>query len=400
LLKDYYGMADKSYDVIIIGGGVMGCAVAYYLLKLEPQLNVALLEMDPTYTRASTPLSDGNTRIQFNIQENIQMSQYGLEVLERFAEDMAVDGDRPDVTFRRQGNLFIIDEASRTEAETGLALQKSLGCEVEWLTPAEVKQYYPLYNLAGCVGATLGRQDGTMSPLAVLMGYKKKAMAWGAQFIQAEAAALLRRDDHLIGVELASGDRLAAPVVVNAAGAWAAKIAQTGGVNLPIKPTKRQVSVIETPVRPDKILPVLFFPSGLYCIHEGEGHFMCGKSLPDDPITYDDFTWERQKFEELLWPELVEFIPAFDRLKVTRGWAGLYEVNTFDGNAILGEWPELKGFFLANGFSGHGFQQCHAVGRYLAELITDRPPTLDLSIFSPQRILENKPVFEGKRRII
>ena len=127
---------------------------------------------------------------------------------------------------------------------------------------------------------------------------------------------------------------------------------------------------------------------------------MCGKSLPDDPITYDDFTWERQKFEELLWPELVELIPAFDRLKVTRGWAGLYEVNTFDGNAILGEWPELKGLFLANGFSGHGFQQCHAVGRYLAELITDRPPTLDLSIFSPQRILENKPVFEGKRRII
>ena len=127
---------------------------------------------------------------------------------------------------------------------------------------------------------------------------------------------------------------------------------------------------------------------------------MCGKSLPDDPVGYDDFSWERQKFEESLWPELVELIPAFDRLKVARGWAGLYEVNTQDGNAILGEWPELKGFFLANGFSGHGFQQCHAVGRYIAELILGQSPVLDLSIFSPKRILENKPVFESRRKII
>jgi glycine/D-amino acid oxidase-like deaminating enzyme len=187
---------------------------------------------------------------------------------------------------------------------------------------------------------------------------------------------------------------------MNAAGAWAPKIAQTAGVNLPIQPTKRQVTVIETREQPDKILPLLFLPSGLYCIHEGDGLFMCGKSLPDDPVGYDDFTWERNRFEDILWPELVEYIPAFDRLKVVRGWAGLYEVNTFDGNAILGEWPELKGFFLANGFSGHGFQQCHAVGRYIAELMLGQPPTLDLAIFSPKRILENKPVFESHRKII
>ena len=93
-------------------------------------------------------------------------------------------------------------------------------------------------------------------------------------------------------------------------------------------------------------------------------------------------------------------MPAFDRLKINGGWAGLYAVNTFDGNAILGEWPALRGFFLANGFSGHGFQQCHAVGRYISELILGKPPSLDLSIFSPLRILENRPVFENERRII
>lgn len=393
-------MADNNYDVIMVGGGVMGCAIAYYLLKADSRLKVALIEQDPTYARASTPLSDGNTRLQFNIKENIQMSLYGLEVLASFAEDMAVDGDKPDVAFRQQGNLFVIDEASREETQQGLALQQSLGAAVEWLTPDEVKQVYPLYNLAGCVGGTLGRLDGTMSPLAVLLAYKKKAIALGAHFIQAEVSALLKHQNRISGVKLASGDTLAAPVVVNAAGPWAAKIAQTVEVNLPIQSIKREVTVVETPARPDKILPAIFFPSGLYCIHEGEGLFMWGKSLADDPVTFDDFTWERSRFEELLWPELVEFIPAFDRLKVVRGWAGLYEVNTFDGNAILGEWPELNGFFLANGFSGHGFQQCHAVGRYLAELITTRPPTLDLSIFSPRRILENKPAFESHRKII
>jgi glycine/D-amino acid oxidase-like deaminating enzyme len=162
---------------------------------------------------------------------------------------------------------------------------------------------------------------------------------------------------------------------------------------------KRQVFVVETEVRPEGILPFILLPTGLYLIHEREGHFTCGKSLADDPIAFE-FSWDQGVFEDKLWPELVEYIPSFDRLRVASGWAGLYAVNTLDGNAILGEWPELKGFYLANGFSGHGFQQCHAVGRYLTELILDYPLTLDLSIFSPARILENKPVFESQRRLI
>ena len=116
--------------------------------------------------------------------------------------------------------------------------------------------------------------------------------------------------------------------------------------------------------------------------------------MDDDPVGFD-FTWDRKRFEDILWPELAQFIPAFDTLKVVRGWAGLYAVNTMDENAILGEWPELKGMFLANGFSGHGLQQAPAVGRYMSELILGRTPTLDLSIFQPGRILENKPLSEG-----
>ena len=393
-------MTNNSYDIIIIGGGVMGCATAYYLLKIDPNLNIAILEMDPTYEKASTSLSDGNIRIQFNIKENIQISQYGLEILKRFSEEMEVDGERPAPVFRQQGNLFTLDEASSAESYEGMLLQKSLGCEVHWLTPEEVQAHYPLYNLKNCVAATFGPQDGTMSPLAVLMGYKKKAISQGAKFIHAEATEILKQGDQIVGTKLSSGEILDSKVVMNAAGAWAPKIAKTIRVDLPINPTKRQVTVIETNARPEKTLPLLFLPSGLYCIHEGEGIFTIGKSFPTDYVGYDDFTWERKNFERAIWPELVQYIPSFDRLKVTRGWAGLYEVNTLDGNAILGEWPELKGFYLANGFSGHGFQQCHAVGRYIAELILGKVPTLDLSIFSAQRILENKPVFESRRKII
>jgi glycine/D-amino acid oxidase-like deaminating enzyme len=239
-----------------------------------------------------------------------------------------------------------------------------------------------------------------MSPLALLLAYKRKAVALGAHFIEAEVVELLHDERRITGARLRSGEVLRANAVVNAAGPWAARLARTAGVALPVAPVKRQVTVIETAVRPARLLPALFLPSGLYVIHEGEGRFMCGKSLPGDPITEDDFAWGRGPFEEMLWPELVEHLPAFDRLKVVSGWAGLYEMNTFDGNAILGEWPGLRGLYLANGFSGHGFQQCHAVGRYLAEVILRQPPALDLGLFSPGRLLEGKPVFEDSRKII
>ncbi len=170
----------------------MGCATAYYLLKYDPRLSVAILEMDPTYEKASTPLSDGNTRIQFNIKENIQMSQYGLEVLKTFPEEMEVDGVKPDPAFRQQGNLFVLDEASVEESRDGWELQTSLGGLVYWLTPDDVQREYPLYNLKDCAAGTLGVQDGTMSPMAVLDGYRKKSVSMGAKYIQAEAIEILK----------------------------------------------------------------------------------------------------------------------------------------------------------------------------------------------------------------
>ena len=392
-------MSTPSYDAIMIGGGLMGCATAYYLMKADDSLKVAIIEMDPTYEKASTPLSDGNIRVQFSLKENIQISQYGLEVVDRFAQEMAVGDQQPDLAFRRQGNIFLVDEEGRAEAEERLALQKSLGCQVEWLTPVGITERHPLLDTHTCAGGTWGRGDGTMDPWALLVGYKDKAISLGAQYVHGQVTDLLSSGSSIAGVELSSGDRLASNHVVNSAGAWAPQVSRVLGIELPVLPINRQVFVIETNARPDTTLPMIMFPSGLYLIHEQEGLFMCGKSLPDDPVGYD-LTWDRQTFMESLWPELVDYVPSFDRLKVTRGWGGLYAVNTLDGNAIVGEWPELAGFYLATGFSGHGFQQAPAVGRYLAESIMGQPPSLDLSIFSPRRILENKPVYESKRMLI
>ncbi|MCA9998019.1 MAG: FAD-binding oxidoreductase [Anaerolineales bacterium] len=390
----------NQFDMIIAGGGVMGCAIAYNLLKMNDRLRVLVVERDSTYVKSSTVLSDGNIRTQFNIRENIAISQYGLEVLARFAEEMATDEHVPDIAFRQQGNIFVVNEAGRKTAVSGLALQKSMGCTVEWLNGDQISQIHPLFAPADAVGGCYGPYDGTMSPLDVLLGYRRKAIALGAVVLQADVARLRQTAGRIHGITLADGTEYTAPVVVNATGAWANRLGETVGITLPIAPTKRQVYAIETDLHFDRILPLMLLHTGQYLLHEGNGRFATGGALPSDPITYDDFSWSQSRFEEQLWEGLITYFPALDRLKVTNGWAGLYAVNTFDGNAILGEWPELPGLFLANGFSGHGFQQCHAVGRYLAERILQQPHALDLSIFSPQRILDNKPVFENPERIV
>jgi len=389
----------KSFDVIMAGGGIMGCATAYYLMLQDPSLKVAIVEMEPSYEHNSSILSDGNIRLQFNIRENILISQYGLEKLKTFSEDMSVGDWKPVVDFRQQGNLFLSDEANKENALAGVALQQSMDCGVIWLESEEIKARFPLYDVNKLAGGAFGRYDGTMDTQAILMGYKRKSVDLGATYIEAEVAEILHTDGKVNGVKLADGSELSAKYVVNSAGAWGTKLARTAGFELPIDPVMRTVFVVQADVTPEEIYPLTVFPSGLYLIQEHGNQFTTAKSVDTDPIGFD-FVWNRDDFIENLWEELVDYVPSFDRLKVVSGWAGLYAVNNFDGNAFIGEWPELEGFILVNGFSGHGFQQCHAIGRYLAETIRGADISLDLSIFSPRRLLENKPVFEGHGKLV
>ena len=386
-------MSIKTYDVIIIGGGIMGSATAYYLTKTDPTLKVAVVERDPTYARASTTLSMSNVRIQFSLKENIQISQYAFEVLDRFEDEMAVDGNKPRIYYHREGNLFLVDENNEAQARRAYELQKSLGCRIEWWAPQKIKEAFPLYETGNFTGGTYGPDDGHFDAYAALMGYKAKARSLGVEYLKNDVNKITTRSGRVTGVGLVSTESLATRLIINCAGAWAAQAAATAGVNLPIVPVKRQVFTLDTAVKPQGPLPLTVLPSGLYFRTETGGVILLGKSMAEDPTGFH-FSWDDKRFMEILWPELAEFVPAFDRLKLVRGWAGLYAVNTLDGNAVLGEWPELKGLFLANGFSGHGLQQAPAVGRYLAELVLKLPVTLDLSIFAPQRVLDNKPLSE------
>ena len=385
---------NKAYDVIIAGGGIMGSATAYYLTKTDPSLNVVVVERDPTYARASTTLSMSNVRIQFSLKQNIQISQFAFQVLETFEEDMAVGDHTPKIYFHRDGNLFLVGEQNQKDARRAYDLQRSLGCRVEWWSPAEVKARYPLYETAGYVGATFGPDDGHFDAYAALMAYKAKARSQGAHYLTGEVVKIRTATGRVAGVDLGSGETLAGGCLVNCGGAWAAQIAETAGVKLPVIPVKRQVFALDTAVKPDGPLPLTVLLSGLYFRTETGGLILLGKSMEEDPVGFN-FSWDQQRFMEILWPELAEFVPAWDRLKLIRGWAGLYDVNTLDHNAIIGEWPEINGLYLATGFSGHGLQQGPAVGRFLAEIILNKPISLDLSSFSPQRILENRPLSEA-----
>jgi len=387
-------MNKDTYDIIIVGGGIMGSATAYYLTKADPTLKVVVVERDPTYARASTTLSMSNARIQFSLKENIQISQYTFDVLKGFENDMAVEGNKPKIYYHPEGNLFLIDETNEKQSRQAFDLQNSLGCRIEWWTPRKIKERFPLYESSKFLGATYGPDDGHFDAYAALMGYKAKARSQGAQFLVNDVAKIETRNGRVSGVKLVSGESLEARCIINCAGAWAAQVAATAGVTLPIVPTKRQVFTLDTAVKPEGPLPLTVLPSGLYFRTETGGVILLGKSMAEDPAGFE-FSWDDKRFLEQLWPELAEFVPAFDRLKLVRGWAGLYAVNTLDGNAILGEWPEVQGLFLANGFSGHGLQQAPAVARYLTELILNLPLSLDLSIFGPKRILVNRPLSEG-----
>jgi glycine/D-amino acid oxidase-like deaminating enzyme len=373
----------------------MGSSTAFNLVRLEPGLKVAVVERDPTYAKSSTTLSAANLRtVAFSLKENFLISKRTFEILATFERDLAVDGRKPGIYFRAEGNLFLCDTDGLAPARRIFEMHKSLGSNAEWLGPEEIKRRWPLYRMEGIAAGTFGPTDGHVDAYGLLMAYKAKARSLGVEYLQDEAVSLTVADRRVVGARLASGRDLNAGVTVNCAGAWAGPLARTAGVEIPVVPVRRQIFAVDTQVKPERPLPLTLHPSGLYLRSESGGLILCGKSLDEDPVAFD-FSWERERFMDVIWPELAAFVPAFESLRLVRGWAGLYEVNTLDHNAIIGPWPELEGFYLCNGFSGHGLMQGPAVGEHLAERLTGRHPTLDLSVFTPERVLRNCPMGES-----
>jgi FAD-dependent oxidoreductase domain-containing protein 1 len=387
-------------DVLIIGGASTGWSTAHHLLQLDPSLELVVAERDPSLRYSSTMLSDGNVRIQFNLEENIAISLYAMECLEAFPETMATGEFVPDPQMRKQGNLFLVDEGGKPDARDGLATQQRLGCNSEWLEMDVITDRYPALASESLVGGTFAADDGSVDPHAVVEGYRRKALANGASIEVAEVDALVVSGDRVRGVRLADGATIESDAVVVCAGAWSTALLATAGVGIPVEPIMRTVYVVAGQVPKADELPSAFLPSGVYVIPEKDGTFFMAWSTDADPVGFEFTPAPRSRFYDVIWPELVTTLPAFDRLEVVGSWAGLYAQNRLDANAIIGEWPGITGLFQATGFSGHGFQQCHAVGRHLSEVILDRRPSLDLGRLGPERIIAGEPLHEHTGRII
>ena len=376
-------------DVVIIGGAIVGSSVATFLAR-RPDFGgrVVVVERDPTFRTSSTTLSAASIRLQFSTPLNIEISRFGLDVVTHPDRFLNVDGDAPDVDFIENGYLFLATQAGRHALEQNHAVQRSLDVPVTLMSPTELRARFDWLNVDDLAGGSLGLSDeGWFDAHALLQGFRRKARSLGVKEVIGAVTAVERDGDRLTGVRLADGSTIGADWVVNAAGPRAAEVAAMAGVDLPVRPRKRLVYHVEAPVSLGAA-PLTIDPTGVYFRPEGPA-YISGYSPRDgeqDPDTLD-LGADRAPFEAVVWPALAHRVPAFDRLRLLDAWAGHYEVNTLDHNAIVGPHPRIRNLLFANGFSGHGLQQAPAVGRGLAEWITTgRYETLDLAPLGYERI--------------
>ncbi|MCX8118042.1 MAG: FAD-binding oxidoreductase [Desulfobacterota bacterium] len=384
----------RHFDLLIVGGGVMGSSLAYHLAHDGFQGRVAVFEKDPSYEKASTVLSVGGIRRQFSTEVNVRLSQYSLAFYREFGERMEVEGVRPEIDFKPRGYLFLGNERNWPLLVKHQAFQRSLGVETKLLTPEETLRLIPDLNAEDLVGSSFSPGDGYMDPHSVLQGFVRKAKHLGVTYIHQEVVEIFRKGDRLEGLRTKEGTTYAAPIIVNAAGPYAGAVGRMAGIEIPVVPVRRMVYLVKPPRLFEYDLPLVIDPSGVYFLHETGRQILTGKSRKEEPPGFN-FQWDRDYFQETIWPALAHRIPLFDALKLVSGWAGLYEINQWDFNGIIGNHPEVSNFFMAVGFSGHGFQQAPAVGKALSEKIRlGRYETVDASPLGYERIVEGRKVLE------
>jgi sarcosine oxidase subunit beta len=374
-------------DVVIIGGGVMGTSTAYHL-ALKGCRNVLLLERESFFGIQATGKCAGGIRYQFGTEINVRLSRLSLPMLDRFEEELGQPID-----LRYCGYLFLLTSPADVAAfRQNVEMQHRLGVMTRWLEPEEIARMVPLINLEGVLAGTFHERDGLADPNSVVQGYVSGARRLGARLLN---------DVEVTGIEVAGGrvrgvvtnrGKVAAPVVVNAAGPWAGEVGRMAGVEVPIVPVRRQIVVTgPIPEVPPDFPFVIDFAQSLYFHREGPG-ILTGMSNPNEPPGFDqsvDEEWELVHLEAAM-----KRMPILEKATLASHWAGLYEV-TPDAHPILGRVPELEGFYIIGGFSGHGFMHGPICGLLLAEEILDgRAHTLDISSLSITRFREGKLIRE------
>ena len=391
---------DSSFDVVIVGGAVVGSAAAYFLAT-HPGFDgrVLVLEQDASYRNCATTRSVASIRHQFSTPENIRLSMAGTQFLRRAEHLLAVDGVPPGLSFHEAGYLFLAGSPeARVVLQRNHAVQRAEGADVTLLAANELAHRFPWLRVDDLAIGSLGLSgEGWLDAHALLHGFKRKAQSLGVVYRQAQAARLVRQGQQVVAVEQADGTRVACRWVINAAGTGATALAASAGIELPVRARKRCVFHFRSPA----VTPgcgLVIDPTGVYFRPEGQG-FIGGVAPPEtqDPDVTDrtEFEVDHTLFDEVVWPTLAHRVPGFEALRLVSSWAGHYDVNLLDANVIVGPHPAVDNLLFANGFSGHGLQQSPGVGRALAEWVCSGGwQSLDLSALGWQRVVDGRPLME------
>jgi heterotetrameric sarcosine oxidase beta subunit len=358
------GPIKRECDVAIVGGGVMGLAIAYQLAR-RGVTDVVVIERG-YLAQGASGRNGGGVRMQWSTETNVRLMQDSIDLCKDFAQEIGVN-----VWFRQGGYLFLArSEAERARMERNVALQNKLGVPTRMLSPEEARALVPELAITEVACACYNPKDGVLFPWPFLWGYANQAIARGVEVhLYCNVFAIERERDKRFLLKTAKGD-VRCKRVVNAAGAWSPEVARLIGVTLPNRPHRHEILSTE-PLKPFLTPMVSVLSSGLYFSQSMRGEIVTGITVPD----HDDGSVKlgsRLRFLTTLARELCALVPRLADVKVLRQWAGPYDVSP-DGRAILGEPPGVPGFYLACGFVGHGFMMAPIIGKLYAEWLAGGP---------------------------
>ena len=390
-----------NYDVIIIGGAIMGSSTAWFLSQnLDFNGTILVVEKDQKYEFCSTAHTTSCIRQQCSTKLNVKISQFAANFINNFHEYMENDVRVPKLAIRSFGYMYLADsEDFAKNLRSNQEVQAASGAATELLTPDEIKSRYPFYNVEDIkLGSINLVNEGYWDSITVFEWMKNKAQENGVEYIENEVTEITKNksEDRIISIKLASGETINGENFVNATGPRAASTSKMAGIKIPVEPRKRYSWIFKAKNPLDRDLPLTIDPSGFHVRENGGGTYQAGGHGAYDPaVDFDDFAMDNELWETTVWPVLFNRIPQFESLKLISQWAGHYAMNTVDQNAIVGPHNIIQNFFFLNGFSGHGTQQAPAMGRATAELLTYGAfKTIDMSAFKYERLLSGNKVIE------
>ncbi|MGE5141298.1 MAG: NAD(P)/FAD-dependent oxidoreductase [Rudaea sp.] len=381
-------MLPRSADIVIVGGGCMGTSAAYYLAN-QGAGSVLLLERDKFLGTGSTGRNAGGVRYQFSTEVNIRLSIFSLDVIRNFEELFGVSA-----AYRPIGYLFLLsspEEVASFNANIDLAHRVGVPW-VRYLEPEEIAALAPLVNLEGILGGSYCPRDGLADPNSVTQGFSQAASRCGAQIETETTVTGVRIESGRVAAVETDRGRVATRTVVNCAGPWAASIGDMAGLEIPITPLRRQFFVTDAlPQVPRDHVFTIEFSTSLYFHPEGPGLLVGMSNAAEKPgFSYAiDPEFNMRTLERAIYR-----LPLVEEARITRQLAGLYEM-TPDAHPIISGSRDVAGFYIAAGFSGHGFQHSPAAGKVISELILEgRSKTVDVSMLDLERFREGRLIQE------